>query len=347
MNEPARVGVVGVAGVTGGELLRLLDAHPGVEVAALAGRSSAGQLVAEVHPHLKASRSGPLTIGRIEDLGAVDVAFLALPRGESATAAPPLLERGIRVIDLSGDFRLAAEEYPPWYGFEHPAPAWLDKAVYGLPERFREAVAGADLVANPGCFPTPAVLGLAPLLEAGLLEPAAIAIDGKTGLSGAGSAASDATSFAATEESVRPYRFPVHQHTPEIERALSATTSIETTVTFVPHLVPAVRGVLVTCYARAGVGSTTAALTDRLADAYRGEPFVRVLEAGAMADTKRVRGSNVAELHAVVDQRTGTAIVVGAIDNLVKGAAGQAIQNLNRMLGLEETTALPTIGMVP
>jgi N-acetyl-gamma-glutamyl-phosphate reductase len=342
-----RAGVLGASGLTGGELIRLLLGHPDVGLVFLGGRESAGMPLGEVHPHLAGTAAAGRELGALEDARDLDIAFLALPHGESSRLAPALLEAGSRVIDLAGDFRLAAAAYPAWYGFEHPAPAWLEKAVYGLPERFREQVAGAQLVANPGCFPTPVVLGLAPLLEAGLVEPAPIQVDGKTGLSGAGRSASAATSHAATEESVRPYRFPAHQHTPEMERALSAAAGVAVTVAFVPHLVPAVRGVLTTTYARAAAGATTARLVDALSDAYAGEPFVRVLPAGEMADTKRVRGSNVVELQAAVDPRTGTAVVVGALDNLVKGAAGQAIQNLNLMAGLEERTTLPTVGMYP
>jgi N-acetyl-gamma-glutamyl-phosphate reductase len=341
-----RVGVLGVSGITGGELVRLLLGHPRFELAFVGGRTSAGRTLAEVHPHLAGAVPG-LTIAPLEEASGLDVAFLALPHGESASLAPPLLDAGVRVVDLAGDFRLPAEDYPTWYGFEHPSPAWLGKAVYGLPERFRDQIPAAPLVANPGCFATPVVLGLAPLLAAGLFEDGPIHVDGKTVLSGAGRSTAEFAAHAASEESVRPYRFPKHQHTPEMERALAASSGVGVTVAFVPHLVPAVRGVLTTCAVRVGPDVTTETLVDALAEAYRDEPFVRVLPAGAMADTKRVRGSNVAELQAAVDPRTGTAIVVGAIDNLVKGAAGQAIQNLNLMTGLDETTGLPTTGVYP
>ncbi len=348
MPDPVvRVGVLGASGFTGGELIRLLVAHPRVEVAFLGGRESAGRTLAEIHPFLAGVPSATERVRPVEEAGDLDVAFLALPRGESAAVAPDLLDRGARVIDLGGDFRLPAPEYPAWYGFEHPAPAWLGKAVYGLPERFRDRIRPAHLVANPGCFPTPVVLGLAPLLEAGLLEPGPVVVDGKTGLSGAGRTGADAASHAATEESVRPYRFPAHQHTPEMELALADASGVRVPVSFVPHLVPAVRGVLVTCSARAAAGVTTEDLVGALSAAYAGEPFVRVLEPGAMADTKRVRGSNVVELQAAVDGRTGTAIVIGAIDNLMKGAAGQAVQNLNLLIGCDESTALPSVGVYP
>ncbi len=216
-----------------------------------------------------------------------------------------------------------------------------------MPELFGDRVAGAELVANPGCYPTAAILGVAPLLGGGLVEPGAIRVDGKTGLSGAGKAANESTTYTATEESLRPYRLPNHQHTPEIERGLELATGAAPPVLFVPHLVPAVRGVLTTSYATLTDGVTTDALTEALTVAYEGRPFVRVLAPGAMADSKRVRGTNVIELQAVADPRSGTAVVVGAVDNLVKGAAGQAIQNLNLMLGLDEAEGLPTLAVYP
>jgi N-acetyl-gamma-glutamyl-phosphate reductase len=345
--ERASVAVIGASGYSGGEIVRLLLAHPGVRLARVGAHSSAGSRLSEVHPHLAGSPVAGLELEAAEDVGGVDVAFLALPHGRSAELAPRLLDAGTRVIDLAGDFRLPASDYPGWYGFEHPAPAWLDKAAYGLPELFREQIVGAELVANPGCYPTPLALGLAPLLSAGLLEPGPILVDGKTGLSGAGRSAAEPMSFAAAEGSVRPYRFPLHQHTPEMERVLERASGSTRTVTFVPHLVPSVRGVLITSYAGAAPGATTERLTDALVAAYGGEPFVRVLPAGAMVDTKRTHGTNLVELQAVIDPRTGTAVVAGALDNLIKGAAGQAIQNLNLLLGLAETTALPTTAVYP
>jgi len=339
--------VIGASGYSGGELVRLLLGHPSMALTRVGGASSAGSRLAEVHPHLAGTGAADLVLEPAEGVGGVDIAFLALPHGRSAELAPALLEAGTRVIDLAGDFRLPAAAYPEWYGFEHPAPAWLEKAVYGLPELFRDQITGAELVANPGCYPTPVALGLSPLLSAGLLGDGPILVDGKTGLSGAGRAATEATSYAVTEESVRPYRFPVHQHTPEMERSLELATGAARAVAFVPHLVPSVRGVLITAYAQAAAGATTEGLTDALAAAYAGEPFVRVLPAGGMVDTKRTRATNVVELQAVVDPRTGTAVVAGALDNLVKGAAGQAIQNLNLLLGIDEATALPSTAVYP
>ena len=345
-----RVGVFGASGYAGGELVRLLAEHPNVELGYLAANGSAGRELAEVHPHLAASPFDGWVLAPLDVATAADrasFAFLSVPHGASASLAPALLEAGLQVVDLAGDFRLSAAAYPDWYGFEHPAAAWLEKSVYGLPEVFGEEISGASLVANPGCYPTPVVLGLAPLRAAGLVGPGPIVVDGKAGLSGAGRALAEATSYAATEESVRPYRFPMHQHTPEMERALELASGIPATVSFVPHLVPAVRGVLVTCYAALEPGTTTDSLTGCLASAYAGAPFVRVLPPGDMADTKRTRGSNLVELQAVADRRTGTAVVAGALDNLVKGAAGQAVQNMNLMAGFDPTAGLPTSAVYP
>ena len=350
VGDAVRVAILGASGYGGGELLRLLADHPGAEVTFLGAKDSAGRTLAEVHPHLASSSAGSATLLPIDPgaiVAAADVVFSALPNGMSAGIAPALLEAGVRVIDLAGDFRLPAEAYPEWYGFDHPAKEWLDKAVYGLPELFGERVPGAQLIANPGCYPTPVILGLAPLLAAGLVVPDAIRVDGKTGLSGAGKSANDATIYNATEESVRPYRVPAHQHTPEMERGLELATGLTPSVLFVPHLVPTVRGVLTTSYATLAEGATTGSLTEALEAAYAGAPFVRVMPPGGMVDSKRTRGTNVVELQAVADPRTGTAVIVGAVDNLVKGAAGQAIQNFNLANGFDEATALPTLAVYP
>jgi N-acetyl-gamma-glutamyl-phosphate reductase len=275
-------------------------------------------------------------------VGRAEVALLALPHGESASIAPALLEAGLRVVDLSGDFRLPADQYPSWYGVEHPAPAWLDKAVYGLPEVFAEDIQGASLIANPGCYPTAVLLGLGPLTKAGLIEAGSAVVDAKSGVSGAGRTPTDSTHFATADGSVRPYKAGgVHQHTPEIERYLEGDWS----VTFVPHLVPTTRGVLTTSYVK--TSADAASLLAVLNEAYSTAPFVRVLPEGTLPDSKRVQGSNVCELGVAVDKRTGTAIVIGAVDNLVKGAAGQAIQNLNIMLGLPETMGLEAQAVYP
>jgi N-acetyl-gamma-glutamyl-phosphate reductase len=350
MGTPATVAVLGASGYAGGELVRLLHEHPGFEVVYLGGKSRVGQRLGSVHPHLTGLPEGNLTLRELEPAAIADAAelvFSALPNGTSASLAPAILDAGALVVDLAGDFRLPADAYPEWYEYEHPAAAWLDEAVYGLPELFHTRIAGAKLIANPGCYATVAIMSCAPVLAAELVEPGPIRIDGKTGVSGAGRAAVESTSFGATEDSIRPYRFPSHQHTPEIERGIGLATGLETRALFVPHLVPAVRGVVTTSYLSAAPGTTTASLTACLREVYAGRPFVRVLEPGEMVDAKRTRGTNVIELQAVADTRTGTAVVVGAVDNLVKGAAGQAIQNANLLYGLPEETGLPTVAVYP
>ena len=350
MDKVIRVAVLGASGFSGGELIRLLHDHPRLQVTFAGAKGSVGGTVEGSHPHLAGLPAGglvlqPMEPGAIAD--AADLVFCALPNGASAGLAPAIVDGGVPVIDLAGDFRLAADAYPRWYGFEHPAPGWLDEAVYGLPELFRDRVPGAKLVANPGCFATAAIMSCAPVLAAGLAEPSAVRVDGKAGVSGAGRAALESMSFGATEDSIRPYRLPAHQHTPEIERGIERATGQELRVLFVPHLVPTVRGVVTTSYLAAAEGVDTESLTECLAAAYEGEPFVRVLASGEMADAKRTRGTNVIELQAVADDRTGTVVVVGAVDNLVKGAAGQAIQNANLLIGAPEATALPTTAVYP
>ena len=346
----APVGILGASGYVGGELIRLLAGHPSLHIQFLGANRAAGSTVGDVHPHLASLPVASSALDDVEPAAAAQAAelvFSALPNGMSAGLVPALLDAGARVVDLAGDFRLPAAAYPEWYGFEHPAPGVLGRAVYGLPELFADAVETASLVANPGCYPTSVVLGIAPLLRAGLIEAGPIRVDGKTGLSGAGRTPAESGLFTSTEDSVRPYRFPRHQHTPEMERAIELATGVRVPVLFAPHLVPTVRGVVTTSYATLAAGSTTDALVECLKSAYAGRPFVRVLPPGAMVDSKRTRGANVVELQAVADARTGTAVVIGAIDNLVKGAAGQAVQNANLMVGLDEVIGLPSAAVYP
>jgi N-acetyl-gamma-glutamyl-phosphate reductase len=347
MSSAIRVAIFGASGYTGAELLRLLASHPSARVVAAGAHDRAGRTVGAVHPHL--APLGDLAFERLDASVAsrADAALLALPHGASGALAPELVEAGLRVVDLGGDFRLPADDYPGWYGFEHPAPAWLDKAVYGLPELFGEEITGADLVANPGCYPTAAALALVPLLRVGLVGPGGIVIDAKSGVSGAGAAPTDTVHYARTEGSVRPYRVGTHQHTPEIELVLRRATGAPAAVTFVPHLVPAVRGVLTTCYAGVTAATSVEELAEALAGAYEDAPFVRALPPGGMPDPKRVTGANVCEVGVGLDPRAGMAVAVGAVDNLVKGAAGQAIQNLNLMFGLPQETGLPSVGIYP
>lgn len=347
--EVIRVTVLGASGYAGAELLRLLVRHPNAEIVAVGAAKAEGETVGSLYPHL-----APIAGMRFEALGAeevagrADMAFLALPHGESMSIVPRLLEAGVRVVDLGGDFRLNAEQYPEWYGFDHAAPEWLAKAVYGLPELFADTIRGSALVANPGCYPTAVALAVVPCLRAGLIEPTGVVVDAKSGLSGAGRTPGSGTHFSHADGSVRPYKAGgVHQHTPEIERVLEMAAGAVASVTFVPHLVPMTRGVLVTCYARVARSAEAPDLLAALSETYGGSPFVRVLDEGELPDTKRVLGSNAVELGAAVDARTETAVLVGAVDNLVKGAAGQAIQNLNLMYGFPETAGLDALAVYP
>lgn len=341
-----RVAVLGASGYTGAEALRLLAAHP-AEVTAIGAGTAAGRPVSDLYPHLlpyEARRFEAPTPEQVADVA--DAAILALPHEESASLAPVLAEAGVRVVDLSGAFRLAADAYPRWYGFEHPHPAWLDKAVYGLPEVAAGEISEADLVAGPGCYPTAVLLALVPLLEEALVDPVGIVIDAKSGVSGAGRTPTDATHFAAVEGGVHPYAAAGHRHVPEIESVLGQAADAAVDVTFLPHLVPTVRGILATCYLRPAPGTTAESLAAALADVHADHPFVRVLAPGDLPDSKRVSGSNHCEVGVVVDD-AGTAIVVAALDNLVKGAAGQAVQCLNLMFDLPETTGLDLLAVAP
>jgi N-acetyl-gamma-glutamyl-phosphate reductase len=347
MSEPVDIAVLGGSGYSGAELLRLLSAHPQVRVSFIGAHESVGQTVEDVFPHLT-----PYADRTFEPIDALDplaapFVFTALPAGTAAHIVPGLVEAGTRIIDLSGDFRLPPEDYGHWYGFDHPSPAWLDKAIYGLTELHRDEVAGAALVANPGCYPTPVILGLAPLLAGGLVAPAPIIVDGKSGISGAGKTPTPQSHFASLDGSVQAYRVGRHQHTPEMERSLTEAAGEPVILTFVPHLVPLVRGIVTTAYAPLTGRASAEDLTAALRDAYAGEPFVRVLPPGSVPDPKRVAGTNVCEVGAAVDSHAGLAVVIGAIDNLGKGAAGQAVQNLNVMLGVDETTGLSTVGVWP
>ncbi|MEE9583452.1 MAG: N-acetyl-gamma-glutamyl-phosphate reductase [Dehalococcoidales bacterium] len=328
-----RVGIINVSGYTGLELARLLIQHPQVELASVTGRSAAGKALAAVFPHL-----GGTDLAISAELGDVDLAFSAMPHKESAREVIRLLNQGTKVVDLSADFRLKdASDYPAWYGFSHPAPQLLETAVYGLTELYRSRIAPAQLVANPGCYPTGAILALAPAVKQGLIK-ADVIIDSKSGVSGAGRTASLSTHYSEASEDVTAYALEGHRHLPEIVQELKRLHQPPPSVTFVPHLVPMTRGILTTCYAWLMDEKREEELGQVYRDFYRGEPFVRVVD--SPPHTKHSRGSNLCFIYPTTDPRTGRLIVVSAIDNLVKGAAGQAIQNMNLMLGLAETAGL-------
>ena len=339
-----KAGIVGASGYTGAELLRLLAGHPEFEVAAVTAHSSAGQMVGEHTPSLRAAYPGlvyeAFDPGRLDGL---DLVFCALPHGESQQLVPELRSRVGVVVDLAADFRLRdAALYPQWYGAAHVAPELLADAVYGLPELFRDDLPSATLVAAAGCYPTAAGLALAPLLRAGLVEPAGLVVDAASGVSGAGRGLKESLHFGTVDEDFTAYGLLTHRHTPEMEQILGSQ------VLFTPHLAPMARGILATCYAR--TSATRAALSttdvmDALHEAYDDEPFVVAID--TPPSTKATAGSNTAHVTARVDPRTGWVVALCALDNLVKGASGQAIQCANAALSLSETTGLPTAGLYP
>lgn len=346
-----KAGIINVTGYAGAELARILYTHPEVELTSVSGRSLAGKPLSEAFPHLACYG---LTIGEEID-GSVEFVFSALPHAASAEAVAPFARAGVPVVDISADFRLRDPKvYAEWYGGEHPAPDLLPKAAYGLPELDRAPVKASKLIANPGCYPESALLGLAPAVRAGVIGPDII-IDSKSGVSGAGRGLGLAYHFSEADESVSAYGLAGHRHLPEIvqeiERMWPAGSSDAPKVTFAPHLIPMTRGILSTCYAPLAPGrlpsgdAARAAVRDLYRDFYAGEPFVRVVDAPPA--TKQVRGSNMCLVHPAVDVRTDRLVVVSVLDNLVKGAAGQAIQNMNLVLGLPETMGLSAPAVYP
>jgi len=337
-----KVGIINVTGYAGVELARLLYQHPQVELTSVTGRSAAGQRLGDVFPHLAIT---DLTIEA--ELGAVDFVFSAMPHKESGKEVIDCLNRGVKVVDISADFRLKeATAYPQWYDSTHPAPQLLAEAVYGLPELHRSEVAPARLVANPGCYPTGAILALAPAVKAGIIDTDII-VDSKSGVSGAGRTLSLKTHFAEVNEDTSAYALEGHRHLPEITQELGLLSPGKPLpVTFVPHLIPMTRGILTTCYAPlAGGKKGEQEIRQLYLDFYKDEPFTRVVE--SPPHTKHTQGNNLCLIYPTIDARTGRLIVISCIDNLVKGAAGQAIQNMNLMLGLPETTGLEAIALYP
>lgn len=341
-----KIAVLGATGYTGVELIRLLTAHRETEIVFLSSDSYAGSRLSAVHPQFRGQVDLMLNQIKVEDIpGDTELVFCALPHGKSAFIVPALLKNKFRVIDLSADFRLHKTElYREWYSLEHPAASLLDQSVYGLPELNRSAIADARLVANPGCYPTAIILALAPLLREYPASAVNPVIDAKSGVSGAGRAPKQAFHFPDCTENFKAYRVASHQHTPEIEQELSLLANLAVKVTFTPHLVPMVRGILSTIYLEPGRLPAEEELRSLYRGFYSNCPFVRILEGPELPETRFVRGGNYIDIALKLDQRTGRLIVISAIDNLVKGAAGQAVQNMNIMFGLPETTGL---GQVP
>lgn len=341
-SKPIRVTVVGGTGYTGAELVRLVLSHPSLELAAVVGHKTAGEPIAQVLPSLQGVLDGsvqPFDPDAIAN--GADVAFCALPHAASAEAVSALRERDLPVLDLSADYRFDdLSVYEAWYG-KHPVPQRLSEAVYGLVELHREAIRTANLIAVPGCYPTAATLALAPLIDAGLVKTEALIVDAKSGVSGAGRGLSTATHFPEVAEGVRAYKAGAHRHGPEIEQELSRVAGTSIRVAFVPHLVPMSRGILATCYAQPVADDVTAEACTRAArELYEGSPSVRVLDEGQHPDTLWVRGSNRLLVAYLRDLGSGTIVAMSAIDNLVKGASGQAIQCMNVRFGLDEGAGL-------
>lgn len=341
-----RAGIVGGTGYTGVELLRILALHPNVEVTAVTSRSDAGKLVSDAYPNLRGHLDVPFVEPTTEAFEGCDVVFFATPNGTCMRMAPTLLSKGVRVIDLAADFRLKnADEFAQWYGEPHTCPEWLNDAVYGLPEFNREAIRNARLIACPGCYPTAVQLGLAPLLRQGIIRADSLIADVKSGVSGAGRKAEIPILMSETGESLKAYAVSGHRHWPEIRQGLSGLTSELVGLTFVPHLIPMIRGIHATLYAQ--VEGNVPDLQGLYEDAYADEPFVDVLPAGSHPDTRNVRGANRCQIAIHRPMGGNIIVILSVIDNLVKGAAGQAVQNMNLMFGLEEKSGLNSIGLYP
>jgi N-acetyl-gamma-glutamyl-phosphate reductase len=347
--QSVRAAIVGSTGYGGVELIRLLLNHPNVTITSVLSSSRAGESLITEYPHLTGIITDQLDGVTVDLIRAkADLVFCATPSGVSAALVPQLLDAGLKVIDLSGDFRLkSAAEYERWYRHRPGPQAVIDEAVYGLPELFGDQVEGARFVSNPGCYPTAALLGLAPAVAAGWIDPATIIIDAKSGVSGAGRGTSLTTHYAEINENFKAYKVNQHQHIPEIEQALTWVGARPIQVTFTTHLVPMTRGIMCTTYATQVTPRTNQEWVALYRDYYAGRPFVRVRDAGILPATKEVWGSNFCDIGFAADPRTGRVTIISVIDNLVKGAAGQAIQNLNRMMGWDETLGLRLAPVYP
>ena len=349
-----RIGIVGGTGYTGVELLRLLAQHPAAELVAITSRKETGRPVADMFPSLRGRVSLAYTDPAVADLSRCDLVFFATPNAVAMNQVEPLLDRGVRVIDLSADFRiLDVAEWEKWYGTRHACPHLLAQAVYGLPEVNRDSLRAARLVANPGCYPTAVQLGLLPLVESGLVDLSGLVADAKSGVSGAGRKLDLPFLYSEASENFSAYGVGGHRHWPEIRQGLARAAGGPVDLTFVPHLTPMVRGIHATLYARIAASAASSAGTDasrfqRLyEERFRDEPFVDVMPPGSHPDTRSVRAANLCRIAVHRPHGAGTLVVLSVIDNLVKGAAGQAIQNMNIMFGLPETQGLAQVPVVP
>jgi len=343
MTEKIRIGVLGASGYTGADLVRLAIPHPDMVITALTANSHAGKAMAEVFPHLSFVELPRLTTVEEADWSEVDAVFCGLPHGTTQEITKSVLSKhpSIKFIDMSADFRLRnPATYKSWYGHEHQALELQDEAVYGLTEHYRSAITDARLVACPGCYPTATLLALLPIVAAGQVDATDLVVDAKSGVSGAGRGLKQNVLFSEAGEGLSPYSVAKHRHAPEIEQEISKAAGRDVLVNFTPHLIPMSRGELCTSYVRLQGGATADDLRATLAESYRDEPFVHVAPAGVLPQTQNVRGSNYVQIGVVADRIPGRAIVISVLDNLVKGSAGQAIQNFNLMFGIEETTGL-------
>ncbi|MCW8935804.1 MAG: N-acetyl-gamma-glutamyl-phosphate reductase [Gammaproteobacteria bacterium] len=341
-----KAGIVGGTGYTGVELLRLLVAHKDVELSVITSRSEAGQAVSSLYPNLRGHVDIDFSEPQLDSLSKCDIVFFATPNGTAMKMAPQLLEAGVKVIDLAADFRLKdTAVWKQWYGMDHACPDILEEAVYGMPELNREAIKKARIVANPGCYPTAVSLGYIPLIEKQLIDDTHLIADAKSGVSGAGRGASVATLLCEATESVKPYGVDGHRHLPEIRQVLGGVAGHEVGLTFVPHLMPMIRGIEASLYGvlKTDVDNLHQIYTQR----YKDEPFVDVMPLGSMPETRSVKGSNMCRISVFRPQGGDTVVVSSVIDNLVKGAAGQAVHNMNLMFGLDEISGISQVALLP
>ena len=350
MDNTVRIGVLGASGYTGADLIRLAAVHPAIEIASVTANTHAGKAMAEVFPHLSFVNLPRLTKVEDADWSKLDAVFCGLPHGTTQEIIGAILTENpaVKVVDMSADFRLRDPEvYRTWYGHEHRAPTLQDEAVYGLTEHYREEIRETRLVACPGCYPTASLLAILPIVASGEVVADDIVIDAKSGLSGAGRSPKQSMLLTEAGEGLSPYAVAEHRHAPEIEQEVSKVAGRPLLVNFTPHLVPMSRGELCSIYVRLEGGASAADLRKTLTEAYAGEPFVHVLAEGTLPQTQAVRGSNHVQIAVFADRIPGRAIVMSTLDNLVKGSAGQAIQNFNLMFGLTETTGLGQLPLFP
>lgn len=344
-----KAAIIGGTGYGSAELIRLINKHPILEVGTVISNSQAGTRFSEVYPHLTNINEEPMDTFDPDKISENnEIVFLATPSGVSSNLIPPLVEKGIKCIDLSGDLRIKqASEYEKWYRHTPAEEKYLTKAVYGLSEIFEEDIKNASLIANPGCYPTATLLGLLPIVKTNLADYKSIIIDAKSGVSGAGRGLSISSHYAETNENIRAYKLGAHQHIPEIEQILQNECNLPITVSFTTHLVPMTRGIMCTIYVNLNENIPTTDVIELYKQFYNGRPFVRIRPEGNLPSTKEVHGSNYCDIGLYVDKRTGRLTIISVIDNLVKGASGQAIQNVNLLNGWDVRTGLEDIPIYP